>query len=331
MSNNPFERPLMGFPIGNEPSEEQPVAEVINLHDYRHTHDFSAIQSAYDEKYGMSQDAEHAAPKPGITERMGYTWRRPFIGAKFVIDAFSDDFTNEWQDSTRKERSLQSAVVIAAPAAQVYERARVPEVLGVAVATSTFNSIYEKTGNAATAIAVSSITLAAAVYAQQKVIGKTWVETAELFPSAYETVNEQWPKSTQAAREIIPNNSSALAEGATMFALGTTPFILAAKSANPAIDKNELSAVEKRVTRRGSIFAGGVGAGVLGVRSYAHYVPTKAGEILTNTSIFIVDTVSSPVKLIAILAGTTILGKLGTKVKNKFSKSAETVEPSVVS
>lgn len=241
--------------------------------------------------------------------------RKSFTGIKFIIDACRDDFKHEWHDRDIKGKLTQSAVAIAAPSSQIYERIRIPEILGVTIAANSFTTALEKTGNSAVAIGLSSLALGATVYVQQKTIGKTWIKTAELFPSAYEAVNKQWPKTTKSAQEILPNEKHAIREGAAMFALGTTPFIVAAKTADPLINTKSLAKIEKRVTRRGSLFSGGVAASVFGLQSYAHYIPTKAGEFLTDTSTIVVDTLSSPIKTTAIMIGSTLLGKLGAKIK----------------
>ncbi len=119
-----------------------------------------------------------------------------------------------------------------------------------------------------------------------------------------------------------------------MFNQGTVPFIFANKTANHKITTEELSEIETRVTRRGSVFSAALVALVLGARNYGHNVPDikvvnipnisviKFGDWLTKGANGIYEVARSPLKLILSLALIAGVEKAISKLTNNEQATA---------
>ena len=257
---------------------------------------------------------------------LGTKWLSGCVRTSVVIDTLNGEYLEGLEKAdTKLEKAQLTRIAGTALVGQVYERVRIPEVVGIAATTNTYRIMMERGWNPAIATSVAALALGLVVYVQQKFIGKNFVKTAEIFPDTYETVNQMWPKTMDAIKNATPNPKHRIAEGATMFGLVTTPFIASAKATNKDITSPELYAIERRVTRRGSAFAVGVGAIALGVKSLAPHLREEVAlgdahfnlrENVVNWTNNAIDVISNPWYLVAGLMGASVLGKLYTKLKH---------------
>lgn len=258
---------------------------------------------------------------------IGSKWLSGCIRTGIVVDTLNSEYLEGMHDTDSiAEKARLTRIASTAIGGQVYERVRIPEVVGIAVTTNTYRKLMENGWNPGIATTVASLALGGVVYIQQKLIGKNFVKTAERFPESYKTVNQMWPKTMEAVKDATPNPNHRFAEGLTMFGLGTTPFVASAKVSNKNISTQELYAIERRVTRRGSVFAAGIGAIALGMKSLAPYLPEEISiknahfslrEDIVNWTNNAIDKISSPLWLIAGIATITALGRVMSKAKNK--------------
>ncbi|MDQ3064860.1 MAG: hypothetical protein M3Q36_01160 [bacterium] len=255
-------------------------------------------------------------------ENIAEKFRRLCIGGHLVVEtAFAE--LDEGLKSTENfsERTSLAYTSVMAVGGQAYERLRLPEVLGVSSTTAVYRELLERGTNSALATGISSLFIGGFVYVQQKIIGRNFVKTADRFPKTYSTVNQMWPKTMNAISDAIPDANNRIGEGLGMFGLGTTPFIASAKVADPSISTEELSQIERRVTRRGSVAAAFIAGAVLGIKSGAPHLPEEVASTAVEWSDKAVDTVSNPYILAGSFAGWSVI-KAGTNALRSL-KSAK--------
>lgn len=274
------------------------------------------------------QQSDALAPSTTEKRRSAREWlRAKCIGAYFVEQAFYEDLDNGYaQANSFAEKADITATTALALSGQVYERARGPEIVGTWLLVKTYTEAIKR-GEApyipyAAAVA-AGLALGAAVYAQQKIIGKNWLRASDTFPITYETVNQEWPKIVKAVEEVKPDPEHRVSEGYAMFQFGVTPFIASAIASNPDIPMNERVAIEKRVTRRGAAFSAALGTAVLSVRSAALDIPGHAAELVNEGVDTFLDWVTNPWICAALFSIVPAAKQIKAAIENRQVKTAE--------
>ncbi len=289
------------------------------------------------------------ASKPSMIERiksLKNTWRDGNIKTYMTLESMRDEF---WEDYNTAETFKEKADLVSttgiAISGQVYERFRFPETLAAWVATNSYKEAVERGHLTATATLIGSALVGVVVYAQQKLIGRNMLRTVKHFPNTYDTAKDLWPKAIDVVDDTLPGIDKPVQQGIAMVSVGTTPFVMTARANNPDIETNELIDIERKVTRRGSIASAGAGVVVLGSLSLAPHIPDEINlnvhgsllnplvsthlripipdtfaEQMVDKSDLIIDTLSSPVKMIGLLTLATMLGKIKSGFSEKDSQ-----------
>ncbi len=201
---------------------------------------------------------------------------------KDTISAARED----WSDSILRGKIFMTTAV----AAQVADRGRLAEILGPSIAINTYTS----TGSKWQAAGV----LAGYVYVQQFVSGAALGGALKYSPKTIDTFNSNFPKAVDYARDVAPSEGgvidafrngrsesegdtlnrlrggfsesgkealNAVREGSGGFGLGSMPYILAEKFAEPEVTLKQSIKTTERISHRTAAFAAGVVVGALSI------------------------------------------------------------------
>jgi hypothetical protein len=301
------------------------------------------------------QISELESEQLGMYERsknkIAKKWLRTNVNAFTLVDTIIDEYNTGISNSeTARERNNIRLTTGVALAGQAYERARLPEILGVSIGTNVYRESMEQGHLSVVATTLGAASLGFFVYAQQKAIAKNWIKTTHHFPESYDTAKQIMPKLLDKVADALPDSDEPIKQGIAMVSLGTTPFIATARANNPEVDDAELTEIEKQVTRRGSIASAAMGVMVLGSLSLAPHVPEKTKlpvldprdvlrpiklkevgvpswfpEKMVTYSDRLVDILSSPLYVAAALFSISGVATLSQKIANIESPKVEGV------
>lgn len=199
--------------------------------------------------------------------------------------------------------------------AQIYERARIPEIIAPPIAVE----VYLNTGSAAkTALALGGL-----VAGQQFIIGATWAEALTSYGEVAEKVGKNFPKTVELAEDIGPEKDrkwhSNIREGfAGYFNYGTTPFLVAQKTYEPTLSRKKAHLTSARIT--GSIGLAGVVVGKTLVEIIEELPPQYQDDAIN-----IAESPLTWISLAAAFEGPRLIGK---RLKRRKDKKDETNDSS---